>query len=123
MRALDVLRYAFEAAARARMRTGLMLLAMAIGVASVVVLTSLGEAARRYVTGEFASLGTNLVIVLPGRSETTGGAPTMVVGQTPRDLTLEDALALTRCRRLAGAMPPSIIGSSTFSNALRRGTR
>jgi putative ABC transport system permease protein len=114
MRALDVLRYAFEAAARARLRTGLMLLAMAIGVASVVVLTSLGEAARRYVTGEFASLGTNLVIVLPGRSETTGGAPAMVVGQTPRDLTLEDALALTRSRAVR-RIAPIVVGSAPIS--------
>ena len=44
-----------------------MLLAMAIGVAAVVVLTGLGEAARRYVIDQFASLGTNLVIIIPGK--------------------------------------------------------
>jgi hypothetical protein len=32
------------------------------------VLTALGDGARRYVVGQFSSLGTNLVIVLPGRS-------------------------------------------------------
>ena len=47
-------------------RTVLMLLAMAIGVSAVVVLTSLGEGARVYVIDRFASLGTNLVIVFPG---------------------------------------------------------
>ena len=47
-------------------------LGVAVGVASVVLLTSLGEGARRYVTGEFANLGTNLLIVLPGKTETTG---------------------------------------------------
>lgn len=56
-----------------RLRTGLTLLAMGIGVVSVVVLTALADSARRYVVGEFASLGTHLVIVLPGRAETTGG--------------------------------------------------
>jgi len=115
MRTVDVLHYAFEAAARARVRTGLMLLAMAIGVASVVVLTSLGEGARRFVTGQFASLGTNLVIVFPGRNETTGGgAPTMVVGQTPRDLTLDDALSLTRTRTVK-RIAPIVVGSAPFS--------
>jgi putative ABC transport system permease protein len=39
---------------------------MSIGVAAVVMLTALGDGARRYVVGEFSSLGTNLVIVLPG---------------------------------------------------------
>jgi putative ABC transport system permease protein len=66
----------------------MMLVAMAIGVAAVVVLTSLGEGARRYVTGEFQALGADLLIVLPGRSETTGMQPGMFAGETPRDLTL-----------------------------------
>jgi putative ABC transport system permease protein len=90
-----------------------MVLAMAIGVASVVVLTALGEGARRYVTNEFISLGTNLLIVLPGRSETTGGPPPLL-GETPRDLTLEDALSLTRSsaiRRVA----PITLGSAPVS--------
>ncbi|WP_455198781.1 ABC transporter permease, partial [Kaarinaea lacus] len=72
MKTVDVTRYAFVALEGARKRTLLMLLAMATGVASVLVLTSLGEAARRYVIGEFASLGTNLIIVMPGKSETAG---------------------------------------------------
>jgi putative ABC transport system permease protein len=68
----DVARFSWRALAGYPARTVLMLIAMAIGVGSVVVLTALGEGARGYVTGEFASLGTNLVIVLPGRSETAG---------------------------------------------------
>ncbi|MCK7510170.1 MAG: ABC transporter permease [Desulfobacterales bacterium] len=67
---------------------------MAIGVAAVVVLTSLGEGARRYVTGEFQALGTDLLIVLPGRSETTGVQPGAV---RRRDAARPDA------RRRAGA--------------------
>jgi putative ABC transport system permease protein len=87
-----------------------MLIAMSIGVSAVVVLTSLGEGARRYVVGEFASLGTNLVIVFPGRSETAGINPTTMMGETPRDLTLDDALALTRSRSVR-RMAPINVGS------------
>jgi putative ABC transport system permease protein len=90
-----------------------MLLAMAIGVGSVVVLTALGEGARRYVTGEFAALGTHLLIVLPGRSETTGGPPP-VMGETPRDLTLDDALALERSRHVR-RVAPLTVGSAPVS--------
>ncbi|MGB5764037.1 MAG: ABC transporter permease, partial [Sedimenticolaceae bacterium] len=72
MRAPDLLRFASGSLLGARTRTLLMLLAMSVSVASVVVLTSLGEGARRYVVGEFAELGTHLLIMLPGRSETTG---------------------------------------------------
>ena len=91
-------------------RTLLILLAMGIGVAAVVVVTSLGEGARLYVSNQFGSLGTNLIIVLPGRSETSGAMPGVLIGKTPRDLTLDDALALKRSaaiRRLA----PLIIGA------------
>lgn len=111
-----MLRQSYLALSRTPGRTALMLLAMAIGVAAVVVLTSLGEGARRYVTGEFASLGTNLLIVLPGRSETTGGAAAIVVGQTPRDLTLDDARALKRSYAIK-RVAPLVIGSASISFA------
>jgi putative ABC transport system permease protein len=83
------------------------LLAMAIGVSSVVVLSTLGEGAREYVTGEFSSLGSHLLIVLPGRSETVGGAPPLI-GETVRDLTLEDAVALGRSSAIRRVAPISV---------------
>ncbi|HZN37534.1 MAG TPA: ABC transporter permease, partial [Planctomycetota bacterium] len=94
-------------------RTLLIALAMAIGTAGVVVLTWLGEAARHYVVGQFDALGTNLVIVLPGRSETTGSAPPLL-GETSRDLTLDDAQAVKRSpavRRLA----PVVVGGAVVA--------
>ena len=96
-----------------RARTLLTLLAMGIGVASVVMLTALGEGARRFVTGEFQSLGTHLLIVLPGRSETTGGPPPLL-GETPRDLTLDDALAIER-NRAVRRVAPIAVGSASVS--------
>ena len=114
MRLPDTLQYAVSALSRHRIRTVLILAAMSIGVASIVILTSLGQGAQRYVRGEFASLGTNLVIVFPGRKETTGGAPTMFIGETPRDLTLNDAQALKyhyAVRRVA----PIFIGQAGVS--------
>lgn len=109
----DTIEFALHALHGSMTRTLLTLLAMAIGVASVVLLTSLGEGARLYITDQFSSLGSNLLIVLPGRNETTGGAPPMM-GETPRDLTLQDAVALTRSshvRRVA----PLVVGSAPVS--------
>jgi putative ABC transport system permease protein len=114
MRAEDALRFGFRSLSGTPSRTWLMLLAMAIGVGSVMVLTALGEGARRYVANEFSDLGTNLLIVLPGRSETTGGAPPLM-GETPRDLTLEDALALTRNRHIL-RMAPVTVGTAPVSH-------
>lgn len=118
MNAVDTLRFAAGALRGSASRAMLMLLAMSVGVAAVMLLTSLGEGARRYVTGEFASLGTNLLIILPGRSETTGAGPSMFLGQTPRDLTLDDAVAVSRqafVRRVA----PLVVGATEISHGSR----
>jgi len=114
MRFLDIISYTWYALIRHRLRTTLMLVAMMIGVASIIVLTSLGEGARRYVMDQFASLGTNLIIVIPGKTETTGGAPTMLIGETPRDLTTADATALNRISSVK-RVAPVVLGSAAVS--------
>ena len=113
MKAADLVRFSTQATLGYPVRTSLMLIAMAIGVASVVVLTALGEGARRYVIQEFTSLGTHLLIVLPGRSETTGGPPPLL-GETPRDLTLQDALSLKRSHAVRHVAPIAL-GSAPVS--------
>jgi putative ABC transport system permease protein len=108
MTPLDTLRFATGAAAGNPLRTVLMVLAMAIGVAAVVVLTALGDGARRYVVGEFAALGSNLIIVLPGRSETGGVGLQSLITTTPRDLTVHDAEALRRAPFVVRVAPLSV---------------
>lgn len=111
MRAADTLRYARGAITGTPLRTSLLVLAMSIGVAAVVLLTALGDGARRYVVGEFSAIGTNLVIVLPGRSETRGFNPANLVTSTPRDLTLEDAASLRRVQGVVRSVP-IVVGST-----------
>ncbi|MDT8992492.1 ABC transporter permease [Curvibacter sp. APW13] len=120
MRSTDLVRFARDAATGNPLRAGLLVLAMAIGVAAVVVLTALGDGARRYVMNEFSSLGSNLVIVLPGRSQTGGFNPGNAVTSTPRDLTIDDAQSLLRLPAVARAAP-LIIGTSEvrFEGRLR----
>ncbi len=90
------------------------MLAISIGVAAVVVLTALGEAARTYVIDQFSSLGSHLLIVFPGRTETSGTFPGALTGATPRDLTLDDALSLAR-ERTVRRVAPLTIGSALVS--------
>jgi putative ABC transport system permease protein len=108
MRTTDVIRFAWRAYATHRLRATLMLLAMAIGIAAVVIVTSLGEGARRYVTDEFATLGTNLVLVFPGRSETAGAGPGLLITRTARDLTVHDSSALKRVRWVMRVAPIAV---------------
>ena len=120
MKLIDVLLFASGSLRGSRTRTLLMILAMSIGVASVVVLTGLGEGARRYVVNQFSSLGSNLVIVFPGRTETAGIGPGMLLGQIPRELSLDDAQALLRSRAIK-RLAPLTVGSTQISfGALNR---
>ena len=95
MKSAEVLRFAWGSLWAARARSFLTVLATTIGVASVIVLTWLGESARRFVAEQFEAIGAHLVIVLPGRQETVGGMPP-ILSEIPRDLTVDDALALRR---------------------------
>lgn len=115
MKLNDTLQFATHSLNSARSRSVLMIIAMAIGVAAVVILTALGEGARLYVINQFSSLGTNLVIVFPGRAETAGVSPGMLIGQTPRDLVLDDAMAVLRSSAVR-RMAPLAIGAALVSN-------
>jgi len=114
----DVVAFAARALRGHRLRSGLSLLGVAIGVAAVVALTALGEGARRYVVGQFASIGTNLVIVVPGRTETSGGMPG--VGGVPNDLTLEDARAVLRGVPEIEKAAPMALGTETVASGERQ---
>ncbi len=113
----DIIGFSIVSLESNRVRTALMLLAMSIGVAAVVLLTGIGNGARLYIVNQFSSLGTNLVIIIPGRAETASNTPATFIGETPRELTLNDMKALERgsmVRRIA----PLTLGES---NADRKG--
>ena len=118
MRPADLVRFAWGVLAGYRTRTFLILLAMGIGVAAVIAVSAIGEGARRYVVDQFGSLGTNLVIVLPGRSETAGAMPGVLLGKTPRDVTLEDALAISRSHAIR-RFAPLIVGAGDARSGSR----
>ena len=65
MTLIDTLQTSLKTVVSYRIRSLLIILAMALGVAAVIVLTALGDGARRYVIKQFSSIGTNLLVVLP----------------------------------------------------------
>jgi len=56
------------------MRALLTALGIAVGVAAVVLLTSIGEGVRRFVVAEFTQFGTNIINITPGTTQTMGGS-------------------------------------------------
>ncbi|NMP30881.1 FtsX-like permease family protein [Thalassotalea sp. M1531] len=85
-------------------RTLVLVLAVAIGVSSVLLLTSIGEGARLYINKEFNSIGSDLLIVLPGKKQTSGGSLPFY-STTPRELTWRDALAIKQLSNVEFVAP------------------
>ena len=76
-----------------KMRTGLAVLGIIIGIGSVIALISIGQSSQKSVETQIQSLGSNLLTVSPG-SITSGGIRGAAGGVTT--LTLEDALAMMK---------------------------
>lgn len=112
MTPLDVAAFAWGALRAHRVRTRLTYAAIAIGTGSVLILTALGEGARAWIADRFASLGSNLVVAMPGRTETRGSAP-MAVSST-RDITLADMEAVRRRMPGARRVVPLVVGEATL---------
>ncbi len=101
IRTSDSLRLALRAITAHRLRSFLTLLGIAVGIAAVILLTSIGEGVHRFVLTEFTQFGTNLVSVSPGKVKTSGPAPTGIPTSV-RPLTLDDARALQRLPHVTG---------------------
>jgi putative ABC transport system permease protein len=105
----DALQLASRAVTAQRLRSFLTLLGIAVGIASVILLTSIGEGIHRYVLGEFTQFGTNVVSVAPGKTK-TGGAPSGLPSSA-RPLTLEDAASLKHLPGIV-AVTPNVRGNA-----------
>ena len=110
MQASAIARMSWESLWAQKLRTLLTILGMVIGVGSVVLLVSLGEGAKRYVLREFEGLGTNLIVVQPGKSDkkTHMGPP---VGAAQRKMTIADVSALEREARNIEAVSGLVLGT------------
>jgi len=94
MRWSDFLELTVRALISQRMRSALSALGIAIGIAAVVLLTSIGSGVHQFVLDEFTQFGTTLIAINPGKS-TTFGTSFGVFGSV-RPLSVEDAQALAR---------------------------
>jgi putative ABC transport system permease protein len=99
----DLFTLALGALSGYRLRSALSILGIAIGIGSVILLTSIGEGTRLYVLDEFTQFGTNLLAINPGKAQTFGIPG--VLGGTTHKLTLDDTLAIGRLDAVEEVMP------------------
>ncbi|WP_456380215.1 ABC transporter permease [Thiolapillus sp.] len=86
-----------------RLRSVLTALGIAVGIAAVILLTSIGEGIHRFVLQEFTQFGTTLVAINPGKATTAGTS--MGVFGTERPLSIEDSQALRRLPFVRAVVP------------------
>ncbi len=118
----DAIHLALRAVTAQRLRSFLTLLGIAVGIASVILLTSIGEGIHRFVLAEFTQFGTNIASISPGKVKTSGPSPTGIPSSV-RPLTLDDARALRALPHVTG-MTATVWGNTEVSGngRLRRTT-
>ncbi len=122
IRPRDALQLALRAITAHRLRSFLTLLGIAVGIAAVILLTSIGEGIHRFVLAEFTQFGTNVISIAPGKTKTSGHSPTGIPTSV-RPLTLEDARALSHLPHITG-MTATVWGNTEVNanGRLRRTT-
>jgi putative ABC transport system permease protein len=95
---------AFVDLKRNRVRTFLTSLGITIGVFSVVMLIALGLGLKNYIQGQFESLGSNLVMVMPGNTFKSGGGLT-AGAPIGADFTEKDLVNLDRIPEIDYVVP------------------
>lgn len=110
-----ILLNSFEALEENKLRSALTMLGMIIGVAAVILLVSVGTGAKRYITGEFESLGTNIIIIQPGKTDKKNSMGPPVTSSKGK-LTLSDVEALSKRASTTSAVSGVMFGAGTIKN-------
>ena len=106
---LDYLWVAFDSLRQNKVRAFLTMVGVTIGVLSVILLVALGEGAQTYVAKEFANMGANLLIVTPGKQETSGMMPP-AAGSLCKP-TYENAKEIKRRGKGIKEVSPEVVGA------------
>ena len=117
----DALQLALRAVTAQRLRSFLTLLGIAVGIAAVILLTSIGEGIHRFVLGEFTQFGTNVITVTPGKTK-TGGHPPSGLPSSARPLSVDDARALERLPNVVAVTPNARGNAEVEANGRTRRT-
>jgi len=116
---VDSGRWIFSSVLSHRFRSLLTALGMAVGIASVTLLTAIGEGVQQYVLDSFSQFGARIIAINPGLKETHGAGGLL---STVRPLTLRDAQALQQLTGIEKVVPV-VQGSGVveFINRQRNG--
>ena len=100
-----------------RLRSVLTALGLVIGIAAVIILTSIGRGIHTYVLAEFTQFGTHLMAIFPGKITTLGVSGATI--STVRPLSLEDSVSLGKVDGIIAAVP-FVQGNARIEAAMKQ---
>ncbi len=103
MRYADLLSLSYRTVISHKLRSSLTALGLIIGIAAVVILTSIGRGIHTFVLAEFTQFGTNLISVHPGKTTTFGVSGASI--STVRPLVIADVVSLSKVENIIAASP------------------
>ncbi|MGZ8158675.1 MAG: ABC transporter permease [Methylobacter sp.] len=103
MRYADLISLSYRTVISHKLRSALTALGLIIGIAAVVILTSIGRGIHTFVLAEFTQFGTNLIGVHPGKTTTFGVSGASI--STVRPLVLADAASLSKVENIIAVSP------------------
>lgn len=109
MTTLDILHETYSALSANKVRSGLTMLGIIIGISSVIAMVSIGQGAQNSIQASIQSIGSNLILVMPGAQRGPGVQVSAGRGSS-RTLTQGDADAISKEITLAKAVAPEISG-------------
>jgi putative ABC transport system permease protein len=112
---METLRTGFDAVRTHRLRSGLTVLGILIGIAAVILTVGLGEGAQAQVTSEISALGTNLLTVTPGSSTSSTGIRGGFGSASTLTMADSDALASHSVAPDIEAVAPTVQSSETLT--------
>jgi putative ABC transport system permease protein len=115
---VEYLLAALDSLRQNKVRSLLTMLGVIIGVMSVILLIALGEGAQAYVEKEFSGMGSNVLIITPGKQETSGMMP--LIAGSFRKLTYENAKEIERKAQGVKAVSPVVMGGGAIEYGDRR---
>jgi putative ABC transport system permease protein len=110
MKFSDVIQETNTALSANKVRSGLTILGIVIGISSVIVMLSIGQGAQSAIQANIQSLGANLIQVTPGAQRTVGGFGAAQGRGTAQSLTLEDSGAILDEIPDVAAVAPEVSG-------------
>ena len=123
MNFINLIRIAFKALLRNKLRAFLTMLGIIIGVASVIAMVAIGQGSKQSIQTQLSGMGSNMIVIRPN-SNVTGGV--RLDATSVQTLTLNDVVALQKKSTYLSAVSPSatakgqvIYGNNNWSTTIQ----